>query len=493
VRRRLPILAILILFAGLAARLPHLREPPLRFHATRQYWSALIARGLYVDHMRGLSPVETAAARAAAPAVWIEPPVMEYLAMFGYRLAGRETLAIPRLIAALWWTMGGVALWWLAAQLFASAAAATTAVPSVAVTAMMFLPFSIRASQSFQPDPMMTALMVLTLALAVRFVRAGSRSMLVLCAVAGAAAVLVKPMAILFLAPALLALAVGRYGWWRGMIGAVALVGVVSAGAVVFYASYSELGDRGPYPELWRQRAFWAGWLTMLDRVVPLPWAVASIAGTIVAARPARALLLGLWGGYLLLGFGFSHHIYTHDYYSLPVIPIAALSLAALVDACLRRLNSSSLGWSTAGVQAACVLCLCWGVFQAGIFEPAPDLRARVQLYERIGAAVDHSTKVASLDGDYGYPLSYHGLLSAGNWPLSIDIAMARMNGVTLPPADQRLAAAYADFFVATSQPELEAQPDLLAALERGHPVVFRDGFRSRWRAVVYDLRRRLP
>jgi len=450
--------------------------------------SAITARGLYLDHKRGLSPAETAAARAAAPGAWIEPPVMEYLATLGYRLIGRETLAIPRFIAVLWWTIGGLALAWLAAQLFSS-----TAAPSVAVTMMMFLPFSIRASQSFQPDPMMTALTIVTLALAVRFVRSNHRSMLALCAIAGAAAVLVKPMAVLFLAPALLALAVGRYGWWRGTLGAAALVGVVSVGAVVFYTTYSSLGDRGPYPELWPQRAFWAGWLTMLDRVVPLPWVVASIAGTIVAARPARGLLVGLWSGYLLLGFVFSHHIYTHDYYSLPAIPIAALSVAALIDACARRLPASSRRWSTAGVQAACAAGLCWGVFQARVFDgPAPDLQARVQLYERIGAVVDHSAKVASLDGDYGYPLSYHGLLSAVNLPLGIDVAMARLNGVTLPPADQRLAGTYADFFVGTSQQELESQPDLLKALDGRYPVVFRDGFRSRWHAVVYDLRRPL-
>ena len=144
--QRLPIVAILILLAGLAARLPHLDEPPLRFHATRQYWSALVARGLYVDHMRGRPPAELAAARAAAPSVWIEPPVMEYLAVFGYRLAGRETLAIPRFIAVLWWTAGGLALWWLAAQLFSSAAA-----PAAALTMMMFLPFSIRASSRSSP------------------------------------------------------------------------------------------------------------------------------------------------------------------------------------------------------------------------------------------------------------------------------------------------------------------------------------------------------
>ena len=297
-------------------------------------------------------------------------------------------------------------------------------------------------------------------------------------------------MAVLFLRPLLSRLAIGRFGWRRGTRGGRVSFWRLSAGAAVFYSAYSELGERGPYPELWRQRAFWAGWLSMLDRVVPLPWAAVSIAGAIVAAPPARTLLLGLWSGYLLLGFVFSYHISTHDYYSLPVIPIAALSLAALIDACLRRLPAGWFRWSTVSVYAGCVAGICWGVLQAGIFAPAADLQARVQLFERIGAVVNHSTKVASLDGDYGFPLSYHGLLLAGNMPLGIDVAMARLNGVTLPPPAERLAGTHADFFVATSQQELDGQPDLLEALERGYPVVFRDGFRSRWRAVVYDLRK---
>ena len=117
--RRLPVFAILILLAGLAMRLPHLDDPPLRFHATRQYWSALLARGLYVDHLRGLSPAETAAARAAAPRVWIEPPLMEYLATIGYRLAGTNRRD-PVFIAVLWGT-AGAALSRLAAQLDAAA------------------------------------------------------------------------------------------------------------------------------------------------------------------------------------------------------------------------------------------------------------------------------------------------------------------------------------------------------------------------------------
>ncbi len=54
--------------------------------------------------------------------------------------------------------------------------------------------------------------------------------------------------------------------------------------------------------------------------------------------RTARPLLFGkrkscasfsrLWAGYALFGLYFNYHISTHDYYSLPLIPIAALSLA---------------------------------------------------------------------------------------------------------------------------------------------------------------------
>src|SRR5258706_7370780 len=42
--------------------------------------------------------------------------------------------------------------------------------------------------------------------------------------------------------------------------------------------------------------------------------------------------MLGLWAGYFLFGIYFNYHISTHDYYSLPLIPIVLLSLAPLAD-----------------------------------------------------------------------------------------------------------------------------------------------------------------
>jgi hypothetical protein len=100
--RHLMLVAPLIVAVGFLIRLPHLEDPPLRFHPTRQYRSAIIARGFYAPRMTHLSPQESAAIREAArrmPA--IEPPVMEHVAAWAYRLLGREDLRLPRLISIL--------------------------------------------------------------------------------------------------------------------------------------------------------------------------------------------------------------------------------------------------------------------------------------------------------------------------------------------------------------------------------------------------------
>jgi len=47
----------------------------------------------------------------------IEPPIMENLTAFGYRIAGAEHLWIPRMIAVIFWLAGGALLYKLAARL----------------------------------------------------------------------------------------------------------------------------------------------------------------------------------------------------------------------------------------------------------------------------------------------------------------------------------------------------------------------------------------
>lgn len=481
-------LIVLILFAGFAIRLPHLAEPPLKFHPTRQYRSAIIARGYYyVRGLTELTPAERNAARVAAAAQRaIEPPVMEHLAAWGYRLAGREALWIPRLMSVIAWTAGGVALWWLAEALLSPPAAVA------AVMLFMFMPWGISASQAFQPDPLMVALTVATLAAALLQSQHPGVGSSIFLSGAAAAAVLAKPMAIFFIAPVIVALAIHRRGWSRGLPLVSLWILAISLPAAAYYLYGTDgVFERRFFPQLLRTSEFWQGWAAILDRVVGWPFVLAGLAGIAFSARPARLFLLALWSGYVLFGLVFAYHIHTHDYYSLPFLPIVAVSIGAMVDRVARIAISGSL---QRGLVVSCLVALVAGgglsVRAADVFESSAEVEAEAAGYRRIGQLVKNSARVVSLDGAYGLALNYHGRINSTSWPLSIDLALDRLNGQDEVPAEQRLASLKdVDFFVATDQVELNLQPELRAFLDERLQVA-REGPPDHWRFVVYDLHR---
>jgi hypothetical protein len=484
-------LIALILFVGFVARLPHLADPPLRFHPTRQYRSALIARGYYIRSLQGLTPAALNAARvAAASQGTIEPPLMEHLAAWLYRAAGREGLWLPRLVSVLAWSAGGVALWWLAESLFSPPAAVA------AVTVYMFLPWGIAASQAFQPDPLMVGLTVATLAAALHQHRqSGARPARSWVIVSGfaVAAVLAKPMALFFFAPVILTLAIQRTGWRRGFCAGCFWILAVSLPAAAFYYFGTEgVFESRFFPQLWTRPPFWQGWAAMLNRVAGWHLVLAALSGTVLAARSARAFVLALWSGYLTFGLTFAYHIYTHDYYSLPLVPIVALSVGAIADR-VARIDVSPSAHRRMAIAGVAVLIVAGGLSlrAAEVFASSAEVETEAAGYQRIGELVRHSTRVAALDSaSYGYAINYHGFISATNWPLSIDLALARLSGEPEVPAAQRFASlAEADFFIATNQMELNLQPDLRAFLGE-RLVLARDGSPDSWRYVVYDLNR---
>src|SRR5439155_9406308 len=96
-------------------------------------------------------------------------------------------------------------------------------------------------------------------------------------------------------------------------------------------------------PRLLVDSFYWRGWLDNLKVVLRPPFvgqrfsiivlAAACAAVLLARTKSHRACLLALWLGYAVFGLTFTNHISSHDYYSLPLIPIVALSLATLVDA----------------------------------------------------------------------------------------------------------------------------------------------------------------
>ena len=147
------VLACLFILA-LAIRLYDITDLPFDFHPTRQLLQAVVARGLYYQSQPDDPAGKRALALDALKREEREPPSIDGLAALSYKLIGREILWLPRAMSALFWVLGGIAIFLLSRQL-------TSDTGGVAATAVyFFLPYGVIASRSFQPDPLMTALIV---------------------------------------------------------------------------------------------------------------------------------------------------------------------------------------------------------------------------------------------------------------------------------------------------------------------------------------------
>jgi len=519
-----------LLLSGLAIRIPHLTDPPLEFHATRQYRSAIMARGFVVRRLKGYSASELNNIRAAAASESpIEPPVFEHAAALAYRLMGREALWVPRLMGVIAWVLGGLAVWWLVIlgirpapgalgddeiRAPANSTAHSRGIPLhqdsrriaglAAVAVYLFLPYGRPASQAFQPDALMTALTVASLAAVVWGYRAPSIGSGLRALVLAAAAVFIKPMAVFFILPTALVLSVSRHGFIKGASRIAAWTVAVAAPAVAWYIYVAFVSpstfDGRFFPQLWTRVVFWTGWLTMINRVVTWPMCVLAMAGVVLAERLTRRVLVASWTGYVAFGLVFAHHIQTHDYYSLPLIVLVAWSIGALVQGVWLRARREPEGRTTLQTGGVVVRKLALSLLPVAAamawawrtppYPADPGSAAAAMRYERIGRLVGHSTRVASLDANYAVPLNYHGLLAASNLPLSFDRAISTLAGRSATAeAESELAGRNAEFFVATHQPEFDARPDLKVLLDTRYPLIERDGTVDRWHYLVYDLR----
>ena len=150
-------LTLFFLFAfGFILRLYDLTDPPLDFHPTRQLRSAIIARGMYYRNLSAAPDWQRQrAAEQLAGFNLIEPPIFESIVALSYRLIGSDPVWVARIFAALFWLVGGIALYSLAARM--------TSVDGgvVALAYYLFVPFGVIASRSFQPDPLMVMLILL--------------------------------------------------------------------------------------------------------------------------------------------------------------------------------------------------------------------------------------------------------------------------------------------------------------------------------------------
>ncbi len=482
-------LVVLIFAVGLAIRLYDLSDAPLDFHGTRQLHSALIARGMYYQNLDTIPEWQ----RNMAVTQWraegeIEPQVFERLVAWTYSLAGGAYLWIPRLYSILFWSLGGIALLWLAKELAGKDGALA------AIWFYMIWPYGAIASRSFQPDPLLVSLIIWALWALVHWSRRPTWAWTVTAGLLAGLAVYIKLVAVFFVGPAFALFLLfsqnfktvirSRKIWVMAFLAVIPYAAYHIDGVYIHKFLLSQFSLRF-FPQLWIDPAWYIRWLRVVTRAVDFELLLAALVGALLVRRKEyRAMLLAMWVGYLAYGLTLPYHISTHDYYHLPLYPVVALGLAAVVNVVLRQVRGPA--WLTTPLVV--------GVLLLGTALPAWDVRsalkrddyhAEVQFWQDLGETLEHGTPVVGLVTDYGYRLSYWGWVIPTNWMVSGDFSLREMAGQTFGPQamfDELTAGK--SFFVVTLFDEYEQQPVLKEILETHYPV-----YQSGENYIIYDLR----
>ena len=494
---RLPWLAALALLAlGLGLRLYDLTDQPIDFHATRQLRGALIARGLYYQMLPDADESTRSQAIAFGSSTGqYEPSILEYLVGRTYLLLGKETLWVSRVYTSLFWIISGAALFSLAWR------AASPGGGLAGLSYFLILPFAVQASRSFQPDPVMVMWIVLTVWALYRWSEqkgeggAGWRWAL-LAGIFGGIGALTKVVAAYIVGGAAVALvlySLGMRRFWRNpQVWVIAALMIAPAG--IYYASRP--GRASEYLGSWTisllhlllQPSHYVRWFSFVQSFMGLGALLLSLLGVLIAAPRLRALLIGLWVGYVIYGLSLPYQMYTHNYYHLQLVPIVALGLVPVAQALLARIP-----W-----QPRLNRLLFAGVVLAGIAFPSwqsiaelkrQDYRGEPAYWQQIASYLPTDGKIIALTQDYGYRLMYYGWRKVALWPIRGERALSSLRG-----SEKEFEDFFAkrtegkEYFLVTSFNQLDDQPDLKQTLRERYPLIAEgSGY------LIYDLAHPFP
>jgi hypothetical protein len=483
------VLSLLILFSiALAIRLYDITDLPLDFHPTRQLFSAVKARGMYYETLQDVPEWQREfAIQQWKTKVTIEPEILERLAAFIYQYTS-EQLWIPRTISAVIWLIGGIFIYLLARDMLSVDGGV------LALAFYLLVPYGIFASRSFQPDPLMVVLIVAFWWLIYRWTLKPTWKWAVFAGLVGGFAIFVKFVAAFFVIGGALGALLGRFKlrelirnpqvWALGALGVLPGISWILYGKLVLGLFSGDMSGRF-IPALLGDLAFYIQWQTKGAAVATSIGIMLGLLGIfILRDRAVRTFLLGIWGAYLVFGLYFNYHISTHDYYSLPLIAIVALSLAPLGDWFFGRLMEAGAGW----VRAAIFFILLYGVFSVtwNVRDEmkSVDYRPQEVHWTEIRASLGTETSVIALTEDYGNRMAYWGWMKTALWPSSGDLnqAQARGHQRDIDELFEEIAA-QKSYFLVTDLEDFAKQTELQERLAGYQVIEAGDGY------LIYDLR----
>ena len=479
-----------ILFLGLFLRFTDLTDPPLDFHSMRQLRGATLARSIYYQHLPDADPDLVQKAIAATRTISTqEPPILENLVSLTYRLVGGEYPWIGRVYSILFWLVAGLAFFNLARRMVSTSGAL------VALAYFFLLPFSVTFSRVFQPDPFMVMGIAITLLLAYRWGEKRSWKWAAATGLSAGLTMLVKITAVYYLAPALCILVLTNWklrqlirdgGVWLAAGLAIALPAAYYVFTIGHQASGWFSGWGLGFTNLLLKPSFYIQWLKYVDYLFELPLVWLALAGVaLIPKSKDRLLLLGLWSGYVLFGLSFPHPIRTHEYYSIMLIPVIGISLAAIGRLLFTALASQPRLWRWFVIPVI-LLGVAYPSWLTYIGLIGTDHRGEPAGWEAISQALPEGN-IVGLTHDYGMRIAYYGWRLVHTWPTTSDFAMLAQRNEGYSSDFEEIFTRETtgmDYFLITLMAEFDAQPLLKARLYENYTLLHEGGG-----YILFDIR----
>lgn len=481
-------LLVLFLLAGLGIRLIDLDDLPLDFATTRQLHSFIMARGLFYE-------LDTPATRAIPEDIrqfaiitgrsepQIEPPVMEYLVAYIYALIGKESMLVARLLSIAFWIIGGIPLFLLARRL------TTINGAFIALSLYLFNPFGTIASRSFQPDPLMVMLIIWALYFQFKWLDDDKVTSALFAGIFTGLAVLIKTPAVFFVGISMVGVVLLKglkksLRDWR-----VYLVAAISLLPAVIYTSLSATvgGNAGAIfgarwvPALFSDPKWYLNWLMLARLVVGFYPIIISLLGFfLIKEKKNQVIFFCMWLGYLLYGFMFAYHIYTHDYYHLPLIPIIAVGFGVVGGELFSLLESRQMSrFFRVLVMLLFVFSLGLNVMKSRSEMIGASYRHEAKYWKDLGEKIGQDSPVIALTHDYGYRINYWGFIQPTLWPTQGDLTVKELIGSTDPEFETlfKMRTEGKEYFLVTLLGDFESQANLYKQLFENYPYEQGDGY----------------